>query len=703
MGARKNRAILPCVIAFLLISATALAVTAADRPTITPAPRLGEWLEGTGSATPFTVERWGKALSREGKALVTRYSGRLPKGKLPAEGYLLSVGPKGAVAVAADDAGALRARQTLRQLPPEPGASPALCIADWPDMGVRGIHVLDSGPWALPGIKRLIHEVLGGEKCNLLVYEIDYNFAFKSHPELAGGGAWTASQVGEIVAACAEEGIRVIPEINCLGHQSWQEPPGTLLRAHPEFEEIPDGRIPQTRTGSGQFYCRSWCPRHPQVHPMIYDLIDELVDAFKADSFHAGMDEVFVIASDKCPRCAGADPAEVFAQAVKDLHGHLKGRGKGMLMWGDRLLDGRKLGYSDWDASGNGTAPAIDRIPKDIIICDWHYDWRESYPSLRVFPDKGFRMLPTTYSSLEGTMKFMADAKARKSPKVLGVLTSIWIPVNDMYESLLGDGRRGDVGRISRTAVAGLERAWAGTANDGPVITPEKPTFMDQVTVKIKAARPGAVIRYTLDGSPVSPDSPKYTGPIRLARSAAIRAALSSGKAVAMRESRAAFEKLEPREPDPPASAEPGLKYSAYLAEGMFRENMPDYSRMKAEKSGTAGFFDLSLAPREDRFGMVFTGWLEVPRDGLYILSVGSDDGSRLYIGDRLVADNDGLHQYGEKGGEAALKAGKHRIRVEFFEGEGGQRLSVKWEGPGVPRQDIPAGVLWREKTEPAR
>ena len=707
IGAMKSRVFLPAVFLALLVSATAVSVgtdspvpiTApgtAGRPTIAPVPRLGEWLAGQGSATPFTVEKWGRVRSREGKALAGYYGGRLPRGRLPAEGYLLSAGPKGAVAVVSDAMGELRARQTLRQLPQEAGACPAFRIADWPDMGLRGIHVLDAGPWALPGIKRLIHEVLAKEKCNLLVYEIDYNFRFVSHPELGGNDAWTVSQVGEMVAACAEEGIRVIPEINCLGHQSWQEPPGALLRAHPEFEEIPDGKIPQTRTGSGQFYCRSWCPRHPQVHPMLYDLIDELVDAFKSDSFHAGMDEVFVLASDKCPRCAGADPAEVFATAVKDIHGHLKKRGKGMMIWGDRLLDSAKTGYSDWDASASGSARAIDLIPKDVVVCDWHYAWREDYPSLKVLSGKGFRVLPTTYSDFGATMRFMDVARARKDPKVLGVLTSIWTPISEMYESLLGEGKRGDALRISRAAVGGLESAWAGPAREDVEISPAKSTFLGQVTVKMKPARKGAVIRYTTDGSAVNLSSPKYTGPIRLAGSADIRAALTGKGTVSMRESRMKYERLEPVEPDPSAGSTQGLDYSAYLAEGMGWENIPDFSGMKAEKTGTAGSFDLSPAPREDRFGMAFTGWLEVPREGLYVLTVGSDDGSRLYVGDRLVADCDGLHQYEERSGEAALKAGKHRIRVEFFEGEGGQRLSVKWEGPGIPKQEVPATALWR-------
>jgi hypothetical protein len=51
-------------------------------------------------------------------------------------------------------------------------------------------------------------------------------------------------------------------------------------------------------------------------------------------------------------------------------------------MWGDRLIDGKKYDFGEWEASTNGTAAAIDLIPKDIIVCPWHYELRDNYPSI---------------------------------------------------------------------------------------------------------------------------------------------------------------------------------------------------------------------------------------------------------------------------------------------------------------------------------
>ena len=38
------------------------------------------------------------------------------------------------------------------------------------------------------------------------------------------------------------------------------------------------------------------------------------------------------------------------------------------------LLDGYATGLGMWEASHNETHMAIDLIPKDVVICDWHYE-----------------------------------------------------------------------------------------------------------------------------------------------------------------------------------------------------------------------------------------------------------------------------------------------------------------------------------------
>jgi hypothetical protein len=73
------------------------------------------------------------------------------------------------------------------------------------------------------------------------------------------------------------------------------------------------------------------------------------------------MDEVFLLSSEHAPSTRDLDPADVFAKAVNDLHGHIvKKRGLTMLMWADRLIDGNHFDLGEWEASKVGTAPAVD-------------------------------------------------------------------------------------------------------------------------------------------------------------------------------------------------------------------------------------------------------------------------------------------------------------------------------------------------------
>ena len=284
-----------------------------------------------------------------------------------------------------------------------------------------GVHVLVN---ANADVDALIAQVpaLAALGFNVLIPEVNYNYAYESHPELRGGDPVTRERARALASTCRQHGVRPIPQFQCLGHQSWSKTTFPLLIQYPQFDETP-GQFPE----NDAIYCRSWCPQHPEVNPIVFDLFDELLDAFEADALHVGMDEVFLIASEHCPRCQGHAPAELFAKATNDYHAHLVGqRGVEMLMWGDRLLDSASTGYGKWEAAANATHPAIDMIPQDIILCDWHYTLRDDYPSIPLFLDKGFRVWPSGWKEVEATEALIDFARQHQSERMLGHLCTTW-------------------------------------------------------------------------------------------------------------------------------------------------------------------------------------------------------------------------------------------------------------------------------------
>src|SRR5690349_1834574 len=80
-------------------------------------------------------------------------------------------------------------------------------------------------------------EPLARQGINVIILEVDYNFAFKSHPELRrGANPITRDGARRFAAACRKQNIRLIPEFQSLGHQSWKAETFPLLTVYPKFD-----------------------------------------------------------------------------------------------------------------------------------------------------------------------------------------------------------------------------------------------------------------------------------------------------------------------------------------------------------------------------------------------------------------------------------------------------------------------------------
>jgi hypothetical protein len=313
----------------------------------------------------------------------------------------------------------------------------------------RGVHLLASDPQSLPLLKRAIAEKLVPLGINTLVFEVGYHFQFESRPEMNDPKGWSKAQARELAEFCRQHGVRLIPQLNCLGHQSSRKTSLALLAKHPELDETPN-----LSSDAPGFKLRNWCPLHPDVNPIVFALMDELIDAFQADAFHVGMDEVFNLAHDQCPRCRGKLPEELFAKAVNDYHALLVGkRGLTMLMWGDRLLDDAAMKYGEWESSRVKTANAVDLIPRDIIICDWHYEPREEYPSVVYLQEKGFHVWPASWKKPDAALALRNYAARNATDKLVGHLCTVWGASSSFAQALLG---RPDAAENAQQAAAVL-------------------------------------------------------------------------------------------------------------------------------------------------------------------------------------------------------------------------------------------------------
>jgi outer membrane protein assembly factor BamB len=152
---------------------------------------------------------------------------------------------------------------------------------------------------------------------------------------------------------------------------------------------------------------------------------------------------------------------------------------------------------------------------------------------------------------------------------------------------------------------------------------------------------------------------------------------------------------MPPRVPENPGKTADGLKVDYYVGGSL--DAVLNLDKATPVKTGTATQIDRSFAEVGENYGLKFTGYISVPRDGEYTFYTKSDDGSKLFIGKLEVVDNDGAHGSQEQSGCIQLKAGKHAVRVYFTQMGGGADLSASYEGQGIAKTVIPANVLFRD------
>lgn len=294
-------------------------------------------------------------------------------------------------------------------------------------------------------VAEFIERVLAPAGVNLVVLQTRYRYQFKRHPECMGYDPLSEADVKLLLGVCRRNGIKLVPKMNLLGHQSGihntpsdgilHGHPGEghpdfsdgLLRAYPQFDETPEKQYVN--------YSRHLCLTHPLLPSILFDLVDELLDVFEADTMHIGCDEALAIG--ECPRCREKTPAELFAGYINMLHEHFESRGAKLMLWSDRLLNGTETGFGSYEGSTNGTDGAIDLIPKDVICCDWHYGAMEAYKSVDIFADHGFRIMISPWKNLDNTNKFIDYAIAHDRGHIDGLLQTTWCSSGELARHML--------------------------------------------------------------------------------------------------------------------------------------------------------------------------------------------------------------------------------------------------------------------------
>ncbi len=239
-----------------------------------------------------------------------------------------------------------------------------------------------------------------------------------------------------------------------------------------------------------------------------------------------------------------------------------------------------------------------------------------------------------------------------------------------------------------------------------PRIEADGHAFTDSIEVALSAPPGGVEVRYerltggatdagvTTDaGVDVARGRTWDGSPIVLEETTTVRAqSFHHGRPVSAPIART-FTKVLPRPALAVDATTPGVDVRIFRGQW---DALPDFSTLRPVAEEQAERVALPDRYGEENVARVYQAYLDVPEDGMWTFALESDDGSRLLVDGIVVVDNDGLHGPTQALGAAALAAGPHALRVEWFNRSGGATLALRFGRPGGPLDPLPAVLLRR-------
>lgn len=220
-----------------------------------------------------------------------------------------------------------------------------------------------------------------------------------------------------------------------------------------------------------------------------------------------------------------------------------------------------------------------------------------------------------------------------------------------------------------------------------PFIQPFNGMHRGEVTITLTGDVADGEIYYTTNGSAPTNQSTRYEAPVVIKQSCLVRAIVCrAGQYGKIAE--ADLRVL-------PEGATPRVSYKYY--ENMQGKSLPNFDKLgRPTREGLVHEFSLDELDVEekDHFAVLFTTRFDIPAEGEYTFGVISDDGSKVYVDDQLIIDNDGSHSAEMKRGKVTLTKGMHDIRVEYFDDYMGQNLELYYSAVGQPMQTLPFALF---------
>lgn len=660
------------------------------------------------------------------------------------EGYQLEIENNQVTIQGKDDAGVFYGTQSLLQLMSNNISDksvnlPALSIEDYPRFQWRGMH-LDVSRHFFPKsfIKKYL-DVLAMHKLNVFHWHLTddqgWRIQIDKYPRLteiaawrAGtgkerwnyfvepatkegpnyGGYYTKDDIREIVEYAKKRQITIVPEIEMPGH-TW----GVLL-AYPELSCA--GKSWKKLDDVSFEFSDPFCAGNEKTFEFLEGVLEEVIELFPSEYIHIGGDECKKTPWEVCPHCQKRmkdeklhDVEELQSYFIKRIEKFVQSKGRKIIGW-DEILEGGlapNAAVMSWRGEDGGIAAAkaghnVVMVPSDYV----YFDKAQIDSEKEKIEIGGRNSLDRVYS-----YNPMPDALNEEEAKyVLGGQACLWS--ESVYTEQIAEIRL--LPRLSALSeilwTPHEEKDWNSFLTRlgshliylekfdyeyfvSPPAGAESNIFLDDsYDIELSHNDPDAKIYYTLDGSKPDEQSNLYSDPIQINSDVELSAIAVTRTGVKSFASYATFKKVELQDATQPSDLEPGLVIQ--VLEGAI-QSLDQIHDLKMIKKMVVQSIEIPKEVPEDHFALVFIGYIQIPEDGVYTFATDSDDGSRLYINDQILIDNDGLHGMRKIKDHVALKRGLHKFKVEFFEDYYGQDLVVTYKTSEGEEVEIPSSMLF--------
>jgi len=241
--------------------------------------------------------------------------------------------------------------------------------------------------------------------------------------------AWTREEFVTWVTYAKSRGLKVIPELKLLTHQE-----KTFGSNYPAL----------------MFNKVTYDPRKQGVYDLIFPVMQELINITGCGRFLIGHDEAAGFNAATAQKWLNYGqviiPAELYLQDTLKLYNFLKARNVRTMMWGDMLISPTE--FPTMRAQNlHGVKPGYgkamrDKLPKDIIIGDWHYDdIQKDFPSTAAFAKEGFTVMGAVWDNPITIKNFSAYADTHGARGMISTTWSYvqqrnWWEVNHLFSIL---------------------------------------------------------------------------------------------------------------------------------------------------------------------------------------------------------------------------------------------------------------------------